>query len=213
MSALGLSNTAEAYRKLKRRFWNFCDKALDRLEKRMPKGARIAAPRALPLEGSGAALDVPCKLQLNTYNCGLVAVLTLIETFHPHWRNHARVVRSIRTTRDWGTETREVLAQLRQHGVGVVRQTDLTFTKIENAINAGYPVLAIIIGELPTRSQPLAIHHWCVIYGYDYDRGHVYVSNATTAKRRFSSRIPWEHFRKRIIPGGAFWRCHGLARR
>ena len=180
------------------------------INKVLPKDLYVSVRREQPPMGRGEALCVPTKLQLNRYNCGLVAAVTLIETFHPKWKGHERIVAEIDTTDADGTTNAEVLRHLRWNGVGVTKgRGHLTFAKIRKAIGAGYPVLTPgVVLERDDDGTPTLLH-WVVIYGYG--EGAVYVSNSSLRAFRCAQRIPEADFFSKFDASSPFWVCHGRA--
>jgi hypothetical protein len=121
-----------------------------------------------PKPGQGASLRVAGYAQTLSYNCGVVAGWTVVQSFWPK-RSFERFYRLVSPDRDSGTSTAELVGALRHSRISVTR-CGPTFPKIKAAIDGGCPMIACVYR--PGKDY----RHWIVVYGYGLNPKRVYVA-------------------------------------
>lgn len=128
--------------------------------------------------------------QLESYTCGVVAGAMVLHTFHPR-RSLEKFFELCDADYDQGLDTKPLIRSLRASGVGVKEHKDLTFAKIVNSLDNGYPIITLV------KTSDPKVDHWVVLYGYGKNPDRLFlagegvplVDNILGGKERY-----WQNF-------------------
>ena len=124
---------------------------------------RASGPRAV-------TLGLPGYLQTNSYGCGAVAAVMVVQHFQPQME-FGVVYDAVAPCSELGARTSQVARAMRLCGLQVTARRRLQFDDLCRAINAGKPVLVVI------RNPGADCRHWVVVYGYQRIPDQVFIAN------------------------------------
>ncbi|MCE9616531.1 MAG: hypothetical protein K8T26_19830 [Lentisphaerae bacterium] len=129
-------------------------------------GIRIMPDRLPHPSGDDVTtLDVPGYRQIDSFSCGAAAALMVVRTFRPGFP--AGDFHDLCSPDD-GIQVPRLIRFLRKSGIGVIERDDLTFARIAERIDAGFPIITLV-------NQKDDLQHWVVIYGVGLKPNRVYV--------------------------------------
>jgi len=119
--------------------------------------------------------DFERSLQIDTFTCGAQSTYMILR-YYGKARSIDAVTKALGTTTD-GTDEDQIRALLTKRGLIVRRIQRPTIAKLQQAIDAGRPVLVSVDSKKYKNAG-----HWAVVYGYS--PGHVFVADPSLRRAR-----------------------------
>lgn len=153
-----------------------------------------AALQRRKASATGHTLPLPGYKQLNSYGCGHAAVMSVLRMYDRSVNSEA-VWQHMAPCPDMGSSTTSLIRTLRAGGVVVRQRDNLTFRRLQQALDEGWPIITTVSTAEPD------VDHWVTIYGYSTrGNGSLYLSGMTYLDS--GSRQTWEYFRQTWSPKG-----------
>jgi ABC-type bacteriocin/lantibiotic exporter with double-glycine peptidase domain len=156
--------------------------------------AAVRVPLQKASRPGEVTLDFTGYRQVNTYACGAVAAAMIVKYLRPPV-SFERIHAAVAPCPEIGAGTLRVTRALRSLGIGVKRQTRLTFEDIGTALDDGRPVLVCV------RTHEADTDHWVVLYGYGRRPKLVFVAGQGWPFLT-KQRVKWPDFRQQWSPPG-----------